>query len=331
MPPSPVTLKDIAHATGLSVSAVSYALRGAPNVPPETAARVRAEAERLGYRMNARVSELMARIRGGRRPGGAERLALVWLETAGELGDFAGEVAAGARRRATECGYRLDEFWLDEAGGNPRRLANILHARGIPGIVFGPVVRRERVELDWPWERFAMAVIGTAAWNVPLSRAAHHHFEAMRLALDGLAKTGSRRPAAVLDRVPDERAHRGWQAAWLAYAPAPAPRRLLMAGEPPPSRAALAVWLRSARPDGLVLTDSAHLPRLRAAGWSGPDQHVASLAWRSRENLPGVDQGYATISGHAVDLVVSQLHRNERGLHDAPKTLLFPGRWMATS
>ena len=54
------TLKDIARETGLAVSTVSYALRGAPNVPVETAARAKAAAERLGYRMNARVAELMA-------------------------------------------------------------------------------------------------------------------------------------------------------------------------------------------------------------------------------------------------------------------------------
>ncbi|MCW2528389.1 MAG: LacI family transcriptional regulator [Pseudonocardiales bacterium] len=46
--PKRVTLRDIAEETGLSVAAVSYALRGI-QVPPETQERVRAVALRLDY------------------------------------------------------------------------------------------------------------------------------------------------------------------------------------------------------------------------------------------------------------------------------------------
>lgn len=46
-----VTLRDVAHETGLSTAAVSYALRGL-QVPPETQARVREVADRLGYQVD---------------------------------------------------------------------------------------------------------------------------------------------------------------------------------------------------------------------------------------------------------------------------------------
>lgn len=49
--PKRVTLKDIADEVGLSVAAVSYALRGL-QVPPETQERVRAAADRLGYQVD---------------------------------------------------------------------------------------------------------------------------------------------------------------------------------------------------------------------------------------------------------------------------------------
>src|SRR6185503_4750919 len=45
------TLRDIAAETGLSMAAVSYALRGL-QVPPETQERVREAAERLGYQVD---------------------------------------------------------------------------------------------------------------------------------------------------------------------------------------------------------------------------------------------------------------------------------------
>ena len=48
-----MTLKELAAACGLSVSAVSKALNDRPDVSPETRAAVRAKAEALGYRPNA--------------------------------------------------------------------------------------------------------------------------------------------------------------------------------------------------------------------------------------------------------------------------------------
>src|SRR5690606_16975881 len=114
---------------------------------------------------------LMAHIRGTRKLPAADRLALVWPEgarTPGAKDGFKHKILNGARARAAARGYRLDEFWLESVEGNASRLANILRARGIAGVVFAPVSARARVELDWPWERFAMAVVGTAEWNVPL-------------------------------------------------------------------------------------------------------------------------------------------------------------------
>jgi LacI family transcriptional regulator len=320
------SLKDLARETGLAVSTVSYALRGAAKIPAVTATRVREAAERLGYRKNARVAELMAGVRRGRGPDSGDRLALVWTEARSPRG-LGREVSEGARSRAAELGYGLAEFSLAEAGGRPGRLADILGSRGIAGVVFAPVFGRARVELEWPWERFAMAVVGTAEWNAPLSRAAHHHFEAMRLALAGLEGSGARRPAAWLDAATNERAHRGWQAAWLAYGVQGAAGRLwLSEGEPEGS--SVAAWLRRVRPDAVVTSDVARAASLRAAGWGGAPERTVLMDRRGVRGFPGVDQGYDIIAGHAVDLVVAQLQRNERGLPEPPRALLFPGRWV---
>lgn len=327
----PVTLKAVARAAGVSVSAASYALRSAPNIPADTVAKVRAAADSLGYRPNARVAELMSHIRGSRRLPTAERLALVWPEgaRAQDMKDaFRRKILNGARTRAAALGYRLDEFWLEEVDGNAPRLAAILRARGIAGVVFAPVSHAARFTLDWPWEQFAMAVVGTAEWNAPLSRAAHHHYEAMRLALSGLARNGARRPAALVDPETNERAHRGWQGAWLAYAPGDAAASLLMMDATSPASSRVRAWLRTTKPDALVIDGDTALHRARAAGWRDTPLNTAHLSWWQDHAHCGVDQGYDLIAAHAVDLVVAQLHRNERGLPDEPRTLLFAGRWM---
>lgn len=333
-PPRPITLKTVAREAGVSVSAASYALRGAPNIPEATAARVRSVAEALGYRPHARVAELMAHIRGSRRLPAAERLAIIWpegIDPSVAPGLFQQLVLTGARNRAAALGYRLDEFWLDAVKGNARRLAGILRARGIAGVVFAPAVQHAKVALDWPWEQFAMAVIGTAEWNVLLPRAAHHHYEAMRLAITHLTRAGAQRPCALLDIVTNERAHRGWQGAWLAYGPEDAAGRLLLTTPAAPSRSKIAAWLHATKPDALIVDHTGLLNRAQAAGWQGSPAQTATLSWIPDQPHHGIDQGYDLIAAHAVDLVIAQLQRNERGLPADPRVSLYPGKWIESA
>ncbi len=323
-----VTLKDLAEATGLTVASVSYALRGASKIPPETVARVKKAAERLGYRPNPRVAELMAMIRRGGPVEAGERLALVWVE--GDRAEARGNaflrtIKAGAAARATERGYRLEEFWLGEVEGKPARLAAILRARGIGGVVFGPLVAREAVEIAWPWDDFAMAVVGMARWPVALSRAAHFHYEAMVEAVRRSQEAGARRPAAIIDHDVNERAKRAWEGAWLAHAGPGANERLWV--RKPGERKTPRAWLRRVKPDALVLDGGGALERVRAAGWGGGAERTTLLSWRSGCEAAGLDQRYDLIAGHAVDLVVAQLLRGERGVPVPPRTLLFPGQW----
>lgn len=328
--PTSITLQILARRAGLSVAAVSYALRGSPKVSAETVARVRELAGRLGYRPNARVAELMSHIRSARPSRGGDVLALVWLEgTRSEANEFSRAVQAGASRRADARGFLLESFWLEEVEGSARRLADILRARGVAGVVFAPVQRRTRVELDWPWDAFALAVIGMAEWNQAVSRAGHHHFEAMRLALRSLAAAGARCPACWLHREDDERAHRGWRAAWLAADIPGASRRLRLAGatDKTPAVESPRAWLERMKPDALVVSHVGELETLRAAGWWGAPDRTALLSWRPGRQACGIDQGYDAIAESAVDLVIAQLRNNERGLPDPPQMLLFPGRW----
>jgi DNA-binding LacI/PurR family transcriptional regulator len=56
----PATLKDIALACSVDVSTASRALRGDPRVAPDTVERLRAAADRLGYRPNLAARALRA-------------------------------------------------------------------------------------------------------------------------------------------------------------------------------------------------------------------------------------------------------------------------------
>ena len=70
------------------------------------------------------------------------------------------------------------------------------------------------------------------------------------------------------------------------------------------------------------------LARVKAAGWRGSPARTATLSWMPDQSHHGIDQGYDLIAAHAVDLVIAQLQRNERGLPADPRVLLSPGIWI---
>lgn len=329
-----VTLKMLAEHTGLSVATVSYALRQHPKIPAATRATVAAAAQALGYRPNPRVASLMAHIRGAQARPHPERLAFVWVHTdraEARRNPFLRNVFAGARERAAQMGFSLDEFWTEDPGMTDRRLQEIIRARGIVGVVLSPVTTAEAaVTLDWDWTHFAPAVIGNVTWTPELHHAGHHHYLAMRTVLRELAARGCRRPAALIEAASNERGKNAWVGAFLTHHPAARAARGLARVVPADTTEELGQWLRAARPDALIVSECSLLEKrgVRAAARGLP---TATLYWSDATppGVGGIDQCYDRAAGHAVDLVVAQLNANETGVPDLPRMMLFPGRWVA--
>src|SRR3954468_16037566 len=110
-----VTMADVGKAAGVSQTAVSLALRNDASIPSLTRERICAAARQLGYQPHAGISSLMAQIRSKRPVRFRATLAAVtdWSDP----GEFRRLPTwrlqwEGARRRAKELGYVLEEFWI---------------------------------------------------------------------------------------------------------------------------------------------------------------------------------------------------------------------------
>jgi LacI family transcriptional regulator len=327
-----ITLQQIARAARCSLATVSYALRDDPRIRPETRTLVQKAAERLGYRPNPRFSALMAHIRKSRPVAAGERIAFVWVHTSraeSAKDPFLQRVFLGAKARAEALGYSLEQFWTGERGMSDRRLSQVMKSRGIVGVLLSPVMHEAEVKLDLEWGCFAPAVIGNARWNPELHHAGHHHYLAMRMALERLAAVGCRRPMAILEADVNERAWRAWEAAFTAFHPSrPAAAELLWIGLPG-DRGRIARRIKTGRPDALVVSAYAIIEHLRTENISmSPALPIINLHWLpTAPEIGGVDQSYDLVATNAVDLVVSQLNSNETGVPFWPRMLLFPGRW----
>lgn len=340
--PSPprVTLKTVSLESGHSIATVSYALRDDAKIPLRTRRRIQAVAARLGYRANPRISGLMAHIRHGRQRRFGDTLAFVWLSDSPQrvaTHPFLRTVRAGARLQAAQNGCRLDEFFADAPGMSPRRLERILRARGIVGVVISPVgTPYPGRTLEWDWSTFAPALIGKLAWFPELHRAAHHHYIGMIRTLAELSSLRRTRPVAILGAESNTRANRAWEAALLTHHPAAtaAPEFVRLVPSPeldgPENETAFRAWLEARSPDAIIASDASFFAWPALRDYCARTGALRASLYRDAttpSGIGGINQHYDRIAAEAVDIVVSQLNRNERGAPELPRQILFHGSW----
>jgi DNA-binding LacI/PurR family transcriptional regulator len=327
-----VTLADIARHAGVSRTAVSYALRDDPNIAVETRARIRKSAEALGYRPDPMLAKLMAHLHAGRGRRYAGKLAFLnvhpdrdfWKEVTA-LSDF----RRSAEQRAEELGYGTEEFSLHEPGRSPRRLAQMLVARGIRGILVGSTGRHGSV-VEFPWAKFASLAVGYSVENPALHRVVTHHYRNTRIALGKVAEAGYSRIGFITDRVLEATMEDLHLAAFLAYSQEiPAKSRVPALFHNEGGRVeGLRRWFDKYRPD-VILSTSIGRAELTAAGLRVPQDValVKLLLWTEADGLAGVRPGYERLGATAVNLLVGQLQHDDYGVPADPKIVQVEGRW----
>ncbi|PTX99356.1 LacI family transcriptional regulator [Verrucomicrobia bacterium LW23] len=228
----------------------------------------------------------------------------------------------------------------DSATGAPytrvraRDLDRVLQARGIQGVVLAPPYRGN-TSLPLRWERYACVGIGHGWEPQQLDRVANDHAQNVLLAFDELARLGRRRIGMVLD--PDNATRRGlkWLAGFLeAQYRLPRSRRIpflpATSSRGQAARlAAFSAWRNTHRPDAILSLTGREQVILDNAGLRTPDDILHACLVRQRNSpLPGVDERNEIIGAAAVELVASQIARNELGIPRHPRLTLIDGRWV---
>src|SRR6266700_7330982 len=113
MSSSAPTVRSLARTLGLSHTTVSDALRGKGRVDPATAERVQKAAREAGYKRNPLAAAVMSelrRSRGGTFRGVLAAVDIVEPQRRDPHGAFHTELVVGARARAVDLGFKLEEF-----------------------------------------------------------------------------------------------------------------------------------------------------------------------------------------------------------------------------
>ena len=329
-------MAEIARKAGVGKATVSLALRNDPRLRPETRERIQKIAEKMGYRANAVVSNLMAQLRASRNP---KYQATIGILNASNHRDSLDTNytfrtwVSGLRGRCRELGYGIDEFWLREPGIGPARLREILAARNIRGVIIGAVLelRQLPLEFDRVWEDLACVVVGIRPERPALHFACNDQFSTAMRAASELERLGYHRPGLVIDPAIEENIDHRFSAGFYAGLPLDKLReRVPTFNYCASDRAGFRAWIERFRPDVVVCTH----PEVR--GW------ISDLGLRCPRDIglvhldltpeldgwSGMNQKNDAVGAFAVDLVIGQLHRNECGIPEHPKCMMTESEWV---
>jgi LacI family transcriptional regulator len=332
------TLNDIARALGYSKNTISLGLRGSPQIPPSTRERIKAAADRIGYRPNAVVSQLMAQLRSARTSRLQATLALVNANR--DRNAFKDHPTVpiyvrGCESRAASLGYDFDRFWLHDPELTAERWLRILAARGIKGIILVGLMDTNHLpaHLTPVWEKLPCVVTGVRTRDPALSYCCVDHYNLALVAFERALALGYRRPALVLDDVIDELVERRFSAGFrTGQRTLPRDRQIPVFGDMtgPQRTGKFQAWLAKNRPDVVLTLYNSVLGWRKAAGRRFPDDiGVIQLEWRaSRPEIAGMNQHNLVAGETAVDMVVGQIHNNESGVQEFPRATLIGATWV---
>jgi LacI family transcriptional regulator len=327
-----INLQDLADQLGVARSTVSRALRDDPLIAVETRRRVKEAAEKLGYRSNPYVSVLMSRLREGATPTGSPVVAFLNPQTSRDSWrDSKPMVTAiqGAAERAKELGFELQEFWFGEPGMTSERLTEVLLARGIRALILGaPGQLGEHTA--FPTEGFAAVAIDLEPAREHLHRATSDYLGNTTRILQAMRRMGYRRIGLAITRNILELLHHQPRMAFLDFEETlpQADRTGYWLGDLT-DVVSFARWIADARPDGIVTMNVYPQVWLQSLGLRIPqDIGVAQLEPEIvKFPLTGIDGRFEIVGRNAMDLLITQIHRNQFTPPTGAMHVTNPGVW----
>lgn len=331
MKPIIVSQRDIAAKAGVSVSAVSLALRNHPKVSPEVRERIQKIARRLGYHADPKITQLMEHLRTARTKRGRSKLAVLIPElTPVQLKNYRPivEMLAGAREQAGDAGFGLDVFHLVEPGMSTARLRTILRTRSIQGLFVAPFASGVG-RLDFDFSGFAAATAGYSIVEPLLHRSCPNYLQMMDETLEWVTRQGYRRIGFVLTYRPGGIGHKLFSSSFLYHQhQVAAEERIPILPRAEINDTSLLRWIDAHRPE-VIISSGAIYTQLTMLGVPIPKKIKFANIDLSEppQDAAGVDHQYRLVGRETVKLILSQLLLNMTGVPDHPKIVLVDSHW----
>jgi LacI family transcriptional regulator len=332
-----VTLKMIAKEAGVSVSTVSMALRGQGKFDKDNVARIRAAADRLGYKPDPVLASLASRrFRSGEQSEG-HHLALL------EFPSFGGETAASVSQyrecllaHGRELGYAPYVYSTDEMR-RYQDFSRLLYHRGTAAVVVTGQPFPDLFEQQAHWDAFALAQCGRYRAILPLHTVRPNIFQAIQLSFRMARERGYCRIGFALGHhaevLEDDMARYGAALAFIRQNLEPKDRIEPFFGYLN-DMDGIVKWALKHRPDAVIGFSAGVWYALKDAGIRAPEDigficlHKPLAQDEGDLRLSGLDQARESIARQALLLLDQNVRHGERGIPKHPRNILIPSTWV---
>ena len=326
-----VTLRTLATAAGVSVQAVSLALRNQSKVAPQTRARIQALARKLGYKPDPVLVRLMHHLRGNQARRVGVNVCFLTTISPKTQNIFYQRVASGAGEVAHDAGFSHELMHLDRAKISGDRLLRLLRARGVDGLVLLPMADLRPLDDLLGWKDFSVVAATLSVPSPQFDRAVADHFSNMFTIAERLQAFGFRRPGLVIGRPHDKRcdyrlsAAMAWHGSFGKFEVVTVHRF-----DPPLDWRSLSRWLRSEKPDVLIAPSEEIAVELRQHGGTTAKLPVVGFTIPEKGPSPfsGCDEKPERIGAVAMEILARKLAMGQRGVALNPSTTMVPGEWV---
>lgn len=319
-------MRDVARAAGVSVSAVSLAMRNNPKISAERRSEILRIADQLGYRRDPRITELMEHLRTARPHRTESTIAIIIPELSRtELAHFPPiqGLIDGAKQMAAMAGFGVDVLHLVDAGMSLRRVRQILFARGIKGAILAPCASGV-AKMDFDCSDLCVATAGYSIVEPRLHRACPNYLQMMDELIADCLERGYKRIGLVMTYNDGGIGHKLFTSSFLFYqSKIAAAARLPVLPKTEITPEKLSTWIETYRPDVIISAGSV-FTMLQEIGVRVPrDVAFASIdVSQPPTDAAGADHRYDLVGGEAVKQVLGLLNLNLTGIPENPKTVL---------
>jgi LacI family transcriptional regulator len=245
-------------------------------------------------------------------------------------------IREGALSRAEQHGYQGQEFWLHQDGMSAERFSEMLRARGIQGLLLGPLPDGVAPP-ELRWDYFSAVSLSVPFKSLTLHTVCNDHYFSSYRAVHECHRLGYRRPGLVLRQSHRSRFQGRWEAGFFS-AQYSLPGIIQTRPHFPEnleelSRFDLANferWLDREKPDVIVTHGTDFVEDvLRRLGRKVPTGiGLAGLSCpQDGDHFSGIYQHGRAIGATATDVLIGMVERHEKGLPGQAVTTMVEGLW----
>jgi DNA-binding LacI/PurR family transcriptional regulator len=309
---------------------VSLALRNDRSVSAATCGRIQKLARSLGYRPDPMLTHLMQHLRASRTTKAGVNLAVLATLNA----PFVQRLIDGATTRAARLGYTLDRIDLRAFTDKPAALTRMLSARGVAGVLLGPSADPCDYSTLLDWGKFAAVAMTYSVFEPRVHRVVTHHYDNAIRTFALLDHRGLKRIGMIMTRDMEFRSNHSYSGAYFRAGRMTGAKTVPILYLDDSPRREIQTWFDRHRLQAVVVANAGQVGNflLPALGQKRCAKTAfACLDYEAESKVAGMDQRFEIIGSHAIDALVAQIHRSERGLPEDPTSSMVEGHWTELS